>query len=62
MFEESMDNFNVKQDLYFQEQYLADKLIIILGTEENTEQFISMLSKLFKDKHFSTQLGSEELC
>lgn len=37
MFEESMDNFNVKQDLYFQEQYLADKLINILGTEENTE-------------------------
>ncbi|HCV2828170.1 TPA: hypothetical protein OV624_001564 [Listeria monocytogenes] len=37
MFEESMNNFNVKQDLYFQEPYLADKLINILGTEENTE-------------------------
>lgn len=61
MFEESMNNFNVKQDLYFQEPYLADKLINILGTEENTEQFISALSMLFKDKHFSTQFGSEDL-
>ena len=37
------------------------KADLILGTEKDTETFISSLSMLFTDKHFSTQLGGEEL-
>ena len=58
---EALKTFNVKRDLKFQEQYLVGKLINILGTEEDTEQFISSLSMIFTDKHFSTQFGGEEL-
>ncbi|EAD7633242.1 Cro/Cl family transcriptional regulator [Listeria monocytogenes] len=61
MVEESINKLNVKQGIHFQEQYLVGKLINLLSTEEDTEQFISTLSKVFTDKHFSTQFGGEEL-
>ncbi|MET2050723.1 Cro/Cl family transcriptional regulator [Enterococcus faecium] len=53
--------FDVKADLKFNDTYLVGKLVNILGTEKDTETFISSLSMLFTDKHFSTQLGGEEL-
>ncbi|WP_223159207.1 helix-turn-helix domain-containing protein [Listeria monocytogenes] len=61
MVEESINKLNVKQGIHFQEQYLVGKLINLLSTEEDTEQFISTLSRVFTDKHFSTQFGGEEL-
>lgn len=61
MVKEAMRDFDVKNDLKFQNQYLVSKLINILGTEEDIELFISSLSILFTDKPFSTRFGGEEL-
>lgn len=61
MVKAAIKTFDVKEDLKFNETYLVGKLINILGTEENTEMFISSLSMLFTDKYFSTQFGGEEL-
>ncbi|MDV4830960.1 hypothetical protein NNG48_12790, partial [Enterococcus faecium] len=44
-----------------QNPYLIGKLINILGTDEDTELFLSSLSMIFTDKHFSTRFGGEEL-
>lgn len=61
MVKAAIKTFDVKEDLKFNETSLVGKLINILGTEEDTEMFISSLSLLFTDKHFSTQFGGEEL-
>lgn len=61
MVRSSMKDFNVKKDLKFQDEYLVGKLINILGTEGDTELFISSLSMSLTDKRFSTQFGGEEL-
>ncbi|MDO6299102.1 MULTISPECIES: helix-turn-helix domain-containing protein [Enterococcus] len=61
MVKESIKTFDVKQDLTFNDSYLIGKLINILGTDEDTELFLSSLSMIFTDKHFSTRFGGEEL-
>lgn len=58
---EAIKNFDAKYNLKFHDEYLIGKLINILGTDGDTEMFISSLSLLFTDKSFSTQWGGEEL-
>lgn len=57
----AIKNFDAKHNLKFNEEYLIGKLINILGTDGDTEMFISSLSLLFTNKPFSTQWGGEEL-
>lgn len=59
--EEAIMNFDAKHNLKFHEEYLIGKLINILGTDGDTEMFLSSLSLLYTDKPFSTQWGGEEL-
>ncbi|MFB8676935.1 helix-turn-helix domain-containing protein [Enterococcus gallinarum] len=58
---EAMNNFDVKHNLKFKDEYLIGKLINILGKGGDTEMFISSLSLLLTDRPFSTQWGGEEL-
>ncbi|WP_291290800.1 helix-turn-helix transcriptional regulator [Enterococcus sp.] len=58
---DAIKSFDLSHNLRFHDEYLIGKLINILGTDGDTEMFISSLSLLFTDKPFSTQWGGDEL-